>query len=103
MRAHRTPRLANDRLWRMSAGRVLVTIAAVLSVFALWLALGVSDAATTTDAVTIDAKLARDLGVAAKSCPTLTPARLAGQVMATTGFKPTPASGIAGLTAAQWR
>lgn len=44
---------------------------------------------------------------AAGSCPTLTPPRLAGQIMANSGFDPASArperSGIAGLTDAQWK
>jgi hypothetical protein len=39
---------------------------------------------------------------AAMSCPALTAARLAGQVMATTGFEPTADGGITGLSADEW-
>ena len=42
------------------------------------------------------------LANAATSCPTLSGARLAGQVMATTGFEATPDGGVVGLTAAEW-
>ncbi len=39
---------------------------------------------------------------AARACPGLTPARLAGQIMATTGFEPTAEGGVGGLTATEW-
>ncbi|RFS45575.1 hypothetical protein D0Q02_15865 [Micromonospora craniellae] len=39
---------------------------------------------------------------AAAACPSLRPARLAGQVMAATGFEPTTEGGIGGLTAQEW-
>ncbi|WP_213453671.1 L-type lectin-domain containing protein [Rhizomonospora bruguierae] len=48
-----------------------------------------------------DARLAA-LTEASASCPAVTPARLAGQVMAATGFKGTPEGGIAGLSANEW-
>ena len=55
-----------------------------------------------TDAVPLgDAERAAMIE-AATSCPDLTPARLAGQIMATTRFEATKEGGIAGLTAAEW-
>jgi hypothetical protein len=42
------------------------------------------------------------LAEAVGSCPTITAARLAGQIMATTGFESTSQRGIAGLTAEEW-
>jgi hypothetical protein len=39
---------------------------------------------------------------AATACPALNPGRLAGQLMATTGFQETVDTGVSGLTLAQW-
>ncbi len=63
-----------------------------------------STAGTTGEAgpVPVSAEVAAALTEAATSCSALSPGRLAGQVMATTGFAATPEGGIAGLTATQW-
>ncbi|WP_327006907.1 RICIN domain-containing protein [Dactylosporangium sp. NBC_01737] len=55
-----------------------------------------------TDAVPLGDAERAALIEAATSCPDLTPARLAGQIMATTRFEATKEGGIAGLTAAEW-
>jgi hypothetical protein len=81
----------------------MVATVVVLSALALWLVLGVGNAATRSDAVQVEPSAVASFVRAAKSCPTLTPARLAAQVMAKTGFEPTPDGGIAGLTAKQWK
>ncbi|MEU4645462.1 hypothetical protein [Micromonospora sp. NPDC023814] len=65
--------------------------------------LGVSDAAKQTNPLPVDSALAAALTEASTSCRDLTPARLAGQVMAATQFETTPTGGIGGLSAAQWR
>jgi Legume lectin domain len=103
MPAHPMPGWAVRPLRHVTRGRAMVAAVLVLSASALWLVLGVSDAATSSDAVPVDAALAVDLTMAAKSCPALTPPRLAAQVMAATGFKPTASGGIAGVTASQWK
>lgn len=54
------------------------------------------------DVAALDDARVEALTAAADSCPALTPARLAGQVMATTGFQGTPEGGVAGLSAAEW-
>lgn len=82
--------------------RILLAATAVLIVAASGVALSVGNAATIDDAVPVNDTIVSDLKAAASACPALTAARLAAQVMASTGFKATPAGGIAGLSAAQW-
>ncbi|MEU0156552.1 L-type lectin-domain containing protein [Micromonospora fulviviridis] len=65
--------------------------------------LGVSDAAKQANPLPVDSALAAALTEASTSCPALTPARLAGQVMAATQFEASPIGGIGGLSATQWR
>ncbi len=103
MRAHAIAGWA-IRPWRhRTRRRAVVATVAAISALSLWLILGVGNAATTSDAVRVEPSMVADLFQASKSCPALTPARLAAQVMATTGFKPTPDGGVAGLTAEQWK
>lgn len=96
-----SPRSVRPR-WRPGRATVIAATIVTLAGLALFVQFGVSGAGTIPDAVAVDAALADDLTAAAKSCPSLSPAQLAGQVMAKTGFVPTAAGGIAGLTAAQW-
>lgn len=64
--------------------------------------LGAGDPGDPVAPKPVDAALASVLTEAASSCPALTPARLAGQIMAATRFEPDPAGGIGGLTPAEW-
>jgi len=83
---------------------IAILVAATVVAFvglALW-DRGVGEAETAPDPVAVDSSLAAYLIESAESCPDLSPARLAGQIMATTGFESTEAGGIAGLTEAEW-
>jgi Legume lectin domain len=94
------------RLAGHGSPRLLVTVSCVATLATLaTLVLIKSNAGAASDAepAPVPAVVATALTEAATSCPTLTPVRLAGQVMATTGFVATPEGGIGGLTAAQWK
>lgn len=83
----------------------LPLIVAVGGVLMLIVVTGLTLAArrgTTVDPAPLTGTLVTALTEAAMSCPALTPARLAGQVMATTGFTPTREGGVGGLSAEQW-
>jgi hypothetical protein len=82
-------------------GLTVVLPAVTAGVFGAY-GLGVGDADDSVAPKPVDAALASVLTQAASSCPALTPARLAGQIMAATRFEPDPAGGIGGLTAAEW-
>jgi hypothetical protein len=79
------------------------SVAAMMIVVVGVAGLGVSDAAKQANPLPVNSALAATLTEASTSCPALTPARLAGQVMAATQFEATPTGGIGGLSAAQWR
>ena len=83
--------------------RVAVATAGVLLLAAIGSVVLVAEG-TTGGANAVPLTDARRAAVseAATSCPALTAARLAGQIMATTGFEATADGGIGGLTAAEW-
>ena len=91
----------------LMAGTVAVVVSAGLALAVTTSGSAVADvnSSAATD-VPADDLLAINAAVGA--CPTLTPPRLAGQLMANSGFKPAAtgpggASGIAGLTDAAWQ
>ncbi|MGI5239302.1 hypothetical protein [Dactylosporangium sp. CA-139066] len=90
---------------------VTVSIVALLLVFALLAGLGVLATSTRNPeayaGTPVPAALRQPIATAALSCPTLTPARLAGQLMAASRFDQNATSadggtGVAGLTDAAW-
>jgi hypothetical protein len=100
------------RIAVLAAGICVVVAAAALAVAAL--GTGTAGDATAEQTVLavpgepVPAALVETVLAAARSCPTLTPARLAGQLMAASGFKPVKTvasepSGIAGLTPVLWK
>lgn len=81
--------------------RVVVAVAGVAVLSTITSVVLVAEGATVGDeAVPLTDARREALATAAQSCPALTPARLAGQIMATTGFS--TEGGIAGLTDAEW-
>jgi len=100
--------------WRRqinSNRRIVIGAAAVLALICSVLVIGSFGSATADTNPSAGAEVPTDqlqmINAAAASCPVLTPARLAGQVMANSGFKSTAKengrSGIAGLTDDAWR
>lgn len=94
------------RRWLSSRGRLwfLVSLAGVLALAAaITIGTTTHDQNTATpDEAPLSASRLRMLRLAAASCPDLRPERLAGQIMAATGFEPTTEGGIGGLTEAEW-
>ena len=88
---------------RQRRGRTIIALAAllVLAISGL-VASNVGDAAMTTDAVPVPSDMVADFVEAAQSCPALTPARLAGQIMGASGFRADAEQGIALLSDEQW-
>lgn len=81
-------------------GLAVAAISGVLLITAATIVLATYAGPDGDDAVVLDQARHDALAAAARSCPALTPARLAGQIMATTGFS--GGAGIAGLLDAEW-
>jgi hypothetical protein len=75
---------------------------AVLALTVIASAVATDSGHAKTNAVPLTDARVTAMAEAATSCPALTAARLAGQVMATTGFESTADGGIAGLSADEW-
>jgi hypothetical protein len=94
------------RRWRPQVGsgrtRIIVVSAVVIALASALTMVVTATAAPRGDEVSLTNAQISALEEAAASCPDLRPARLAGQVMAATGFEPTADGGIGGLTAAEW-
>ena len=99
----------NVRLSRPRTSTI-VALVAVLCAALAGIGFGPADAQTTSVLVgrTVPADQLAAIDTAAKSCPSLTGPRLAGQVMAASAFEPQATttiggSGVAGLTDAVWK
>jgi len=79
--------------------RGVVAVAGGTALIALVAILAATSAAEVIDLTPARMAILADAG---RSCPALTPARLAGQVMAATGFHTDSTGGVGGLTAAEW-
>ena len=90
------------QLARPERMRVAVATIGVLLLAAIGSVVLVAEGTVNANAVPLSDARRQALTEAAGSCPALTAARLAGQVMATTGFEATADGGIGGLTAAEW-
>jgi hypothetical protein len=101
-----------SRLPHSRPGRLIVGAGLVLALLTIGVAAGAAVIDGTSDpagppATEVPADQVDAIARAALSCPTLTAARLAGQLMAASGFRldattPAGGSGVAGLTDAQW-
>ena len=92
-------------LWpqeRSGRARFVVSLVGVIALAGTLTVVVTATAATRGDEATLTNAQVSALTEAAASCPDLRPARLAGQVMAATGFTPTGNGGIGGLTADEW-
>ncbi|HWB36478.1 MAG TPA: hypothetical protein VHA75_10690, partial [Rugosimonospora sp.] len=89
-------------------GIVLALAMTAASVVGLGATFAASEPPVTAQGLPVPASLRQPIAAAALSCPTLTPARLAGQLMATSHFD-TDATfanrgrGVAGLSDAEWK
>ncbi|MFI7432242.1 ricin-type beta-trefoil lectin domain protein [Micromonospora haikouensis] len=104
----RTPRLPGPPLVTRIAAGVLVLALAVLAGFAASAGFGTATAETVREGRPVPADQAQMIAQAALSCPTLTAPRLAGQLMAASGFDPDArtdngGSGVAGLSDELWQ
>jgi hypothetical protein len=101
-----------SRLPHSRPGRLIVGAGLVLALLTIGVAAGAAVIDGTSDpagppATEVPADQVDAIARAALSCPTLTAARLAGQLMAASRFRldatsPAGGSGVAGLTDAQW-
>jgi Legume lectin domain. len=87
---------------RRGRARFVVSLVGVIALAGTLTAVLTATAGTQGDEVSLSNAQISALTEAATSCPDLRPARLAGQVMAATGFAPTAEGGIGGLTADEW-
>jgi hypothetical protein len=90
------------QLARPERMRLVVATVGVLLLAAIGSVVLTAEGTVGSNAVPLSAERRAALTAAADSCPALTTARLAGQIMATTGFEATTEGGIGGLTAAEW-
>jgi hypothetical protein len=99
-------------MWRGAAGRwTFAAVVAVLAAAGVVIAsLNLPKGDSTQAGVTVPAADLAAINSAVDACPALTASRLAGQLMANSGFKPSAAStavpggtGIAGLSDAAWQ